>query len=542
MESGKKRRKPSYDNEANVENFLKACSEGRSWMVKRCLAAGIDVHARDDAALSNAVVHGRTYVVKLLLLHGADPNSNDVLTVAGRDGHPAIVFLLIDHGADGRDGRALKEAVTAGNTECVKILIDHGAQVQADLLTTACQNSHTTIVRMLLKAGADANVEDGRPLLEACDRGDADIVKLLVDHGADVEICDNEPLRRAAKKGHVNTMTILLEHGADHTVLQSVRLDDVSMSILKKYIKRSRIVRLRLAIKASLKKTDYKWQDLCAQPTYKCNIKELERQAKLFGITADDSTKTRLCSVLARRYEAQLADPVETEETDLSGNMIKSLPRYKILKMGRHYYNCFDLFRMLDRGMVKDPYTNVPMDVERVKAHRAFLRDVLTKERFKDVDLLQDVKTTPVFTDVMILRDRLLREVWNKLYYEPSVDIFMDASDSVIDDMVTKLYNLCEESHALYPMLTERRRSRIERLRGTKKKVEFLNLLSQISNMDDEEKSTRNLMLSILFKHYGTEDISDDNDDDLSFMVDPYYGEEDYTFYFGYGDDYDDFL
>jgi len=100
-----------------------------------------------------------------------------------------------------------------------KAWLDHS------LLVAACDR-HTNVVRALVFAGADVNLQqqnDGSspgssPLSVASQEGHLDCVKLLVHHGAEVDIRRNNgatPLYWAAKNGHIKVVQFLIEQHAD---------------------------------------------------------------------------------------------------------------------------------------------------------------------------------------------------------------------------------------------------------------------------------------------------------------------------------------
>ena len=108
----------------------------------------------------------------------------------------------------------LLSATESGLTSIVNILLDAGADKEVKdeygrtPLDVAAWEGHTDIVKLLLDAGADKEVKDrdGRTPLHfaAMHKGHTDIVKLLVDAGADLEVKDDRgwtPLRYAAMRG-----------------------------------------------------------------------------------------------------------------------------------------------------------------------------------------------------------------------------------------------------------------------------------------------------------------------------------------------------
>ena len=89
-------------------------------------------------ALTGAVASGSAAIVKLLLMHGADPNhvyeggQFSPLLAAAAEGKVGIVDLLVRHGAHvnlkGKDGKSpLGLAREKGHAAVVEMLVDAGA-------------------------------------------------------------------------------------------------------------------------------------------------------------------------------------------------------------------------------------------------------------------------------------------------------------------------------------------------------------------------------------------------------------------------------
>ena len=97
----------------------------------------------------------------------------------------------------------------------------HMAQLSA--LVSAATNGHETIVRQLLKTGADVNLgSESNSGLEfalggAAEAGYFEIVKILIENGADVRAISSrgDALQRAAYCGDISIVKLLLDHGAD---------------------------------------------------------------------------------------------------------------------------------------------------------------------------------------------------------------------------------------------------------------------------------------------------------------------------------------
>ncbi len=117
----------------------------------------------------------------------------------------------------------LHGAVRSGNVEIVRMLIDAGADVNvqdAEGRTPLYLTSNEEIARMLIGAGAKLDIQDNwnfTPLHRAARFGEVGIIRMLIGAGADVNVQDNRgetPLHRAAYYGYVEIVRILIDAGA----------------------------------------------------------------------------------------------------------------------------------------------------------------------------------------------------------------------------------------------------------------------------------------------------------------------------------------
>ena len=121
----------------------------------------------------------------------------------------------------------LSWAAWRGNVDVVRLLLDHGADKETQdseygqsSLSWAAERGNVDVVRLLLDRGADKETRDsewGRsPLSWAARRGNVDVVRLLLDRGADIETCDNTgrtPLSWAETTGTASELRGLLSRG-----------------------------------------------------------------------------------------------------------------------------------------------------------------------------------------------------------------------------------------------------------------------------------------------------------------------------------------
>ncbi|XP_056000521.1 uncharacterized protein LOC130046350 isoform X2 [Ostrea edulis] len=121
----------------------------------------------------------------------------------------------------------LTAACEGGHVSIVKELVKAGADISLQdtwwntSLIAACKAGHVTVVEELVKAGADVNIKvmfTNTPLIAACEEGHARVVEELVKAGADVNLQDtlgNTPLIAACYGGHESVVEDLVKVGAD---------------------------------------------------------------------------------------------------------------------------------------------------------------------------------------------------------------------------------------------------------------------------------------------------------------------------------------
>ena len=163
-------------------SLYRAASRGDLARMAELIDSGANVNQAidgDGSPLIGAARSGQLAAVKLLLDRGADPNlavegDGNPLIMAAREGHLAVVTLLLDRGAQidqvvPSDENALIQASAEGRTAVVKRLLERRADPNIRVwvegipgrdgewrtaLSQARRGGHTTVVRMLIEAGA----------------------------------------------------------------------------------------------------------------------------------------------------------------------------------------------------------------------------------------------------------------------------------------------------------------------------------------------------------------------------------------------------
>ena len=184
-----------------------AIREGDIEAVKRHLAAGMDVNARDDNgwnSLHLAAENGHKEIAELLIDKGANVNAKDkYFRKTSRDwaierGYTETADLLRKHGGKTTDelnaAKSIDDAAKYGLIEAVKKHLANGANVNTvvdgisgrTLLFLAAQWGHKEIVELLIAKGADVNAKSvvgEAPLDRAIRFNRTEIADLLRKHG-----------------------------------------------------------------------------------------------------------------------------------------------------------------------------------------------------------------------------------------------------------------------------------------------------------------------------------------------------------------------
>ena len=195
-------------------------------------------HTKDaEERLLEAAANGDIDTVKTLLKHGANPNGQEQwvfsakpLTRAVQFRRVAVVQELLKAGAridemDWDGETVLHVAAENGELSILKMLIRAGADVNRNGILTplvwAALRGHIDIVRELISKGASVNTSMqgyGNALHAAVTSGRTEVVRVLIQAGAHVNDLDgNEetPLNDAVLKGNITIVQELLNAGAD---------------------------------------------------------------------------------------------------------------------------------------------------------------------------------------------------------------------------------------------------------------------------------------------------------------------------------------
>ncbi len=202
--------------------LITAATHGYTEIVQLLLEDGrADPTAQLSLALRNACKERHGDVVQLLLNDNRDKPANPeafnnyAIQHASENGHADIVALLLESEKIGKAGRnrALITACTNGHVNVVKLFLEGFIHYTfpsnpIDLINYAFANGHSAVVELILsKFGQD------HLLYLACESGELSVVKFLLKKGADPKPrgygCS--AIEVAAKNGHVEVVAFLLK-------------------------------------------------------------------------------------------------------------------------------------------------------------------------------------------------------------------------------------------------------------------------------------------------------------------------------------------
>ncbi|KAI5615153.1 ankyrin repeat and SOCS box protein 2 isoform X2 [Silurus asotus] len=205
--------KISIPNIYGITPFFVAAQTGKVDTLRFLLKNGADINsqAADGAtALYEASKNGHVEIVEFLLSQKADTNKPGKtgllpIHIAAQRGNDRIVSMLIPATSKARVRRSgispLHLAAERNRDEILELLIDSGFDVNARLsddrstmyedrrstaLYFSVMNNNIEATSMLLRAGADPNLDTFSPLLVALRQGCIRTVTLLVEYGANV--------------------------------------------------------------------------------------------------------------------------------------------------------------------------------------------------------------------------------------------------------------------------------------------------------------------------------------------------------------------
>ncbi len=182
--------------------------------------------SRSDTALLVAVQKNHAEIAAFLIENGAkisvaNRKEETPSLIAVRNGNANLVALLIENGAD-PDRAMIEKKVDRFITRV------HKKEMRPSLLIEAASGGHIDTLEVLLKAGAQADIQDDEgvtALFKASEQGYITAVALLLAHQADPNLYDNigrTPLMVASRNGYQNIVEALIAHDAEVNAIEKL--------------------------------------------------------------------------------------------------------------------------------------------------------------------------------------------------------------------------------------------------------------------------------------------------------------------------------
>ena len=230
--------------------LMRACTKGNKDAINVFLEAGADPNIADadgDTCLHYAALHDCcTDVLQTIISHGADVNATNkknvtALMTACHMANTDVINVLLKAGADPNitecnAGADPNIADVNGDTclyyavqnDCCGVGVNAPNNTNVTALMIACHKGNTDAIKLLLNAGADPNITDGKgatcihlAVSEGCSKC---VLETIVSHGADINIANKKnvtALMIACKKGEKDPINVLSNAKADPSIVDA---------------------------------------------------------------------------------------------------------------------------------------------------------------------------------------------------------------------------------------------------------------------------------------------------------------------------------
>lgn len=148
-------------------------------------------------------------MMQLLVDTGVTPEKTTLVNCYNR---PDFLELFIKKGHVIPE-EAFRQACKYDILKSVKILLENGFKITNTILKETCGNNSGSVLKELIKSGADITIEDNYCLKYACLEGHIEVVKLLVEHGGDIYAENCISLDYACLKGNLKIVKYLVSKG-----------------------------------------------------------------------------------------------------------------------------------------------------------------------------------------------------------------------------------------------------------------------------------------------------------------------------------------
>jgi ankyrin repeat protein len=447
-------------------------------------------------------------------------NKDVSLILASKEGYLETVVFLVENGADIHtdSDRPLLEAVLNNHTEIVKFLIESGSTIRLKTIETVINNhipgqpldslellfgyinveidenyfvqlstskNNIPLVELLIKYGADIRDGNDAPLFYAVQEGFARMAIFLIENGADIHNRNNTILSFAVQENLparnrgdsiLKIFKYLLRYDFPRSIIknalarvpESSNLKDIEFrKMLNKYLLNFKPIVKELSenLKNAINRREFKWQDICSKLN-KEGKEKLKNYGISLGLDIKDKNKRELCYIIS---EEMLSLEETCEDSNLSGDSLNELPKWRIYKIKGKCYDILDLKQILDSGETRNPYTREPLPVDDIKDRLNILIKLSIKYRLESETFIERVKINPL-VDV----NQLVIRLFGEFPYMIDPSIITKATDSEIDEFAKELF--IGKANKMFRVKKETS-SKIFEASGNEKKRIFIELL-----------------------------------------------------------------
>jgi hypothetical protein len=481
-----------------------------------------------DAIIEDIIINFPSYLTKRDDLFSEREKYMDIIkifldegvTVVEGDIHSALftvdielILLLLKNYDGGVNFFLMSKALNWGH-ELVKVLMDSEyynlSYGEEKILFYHALENDIKIVEMFIKKG----IEIPEDALLYATRGGLKVIKLLIDNGVDPK--NFEALQEAAYgsiyqsvKESKKLIDFLLKNG-DFDISDIMNLlydleedDEEDYTDIISHIKKSiRIPNLRQQIKESYKHQEFKWQDICSKLN-KEGLKDLIEIGTELGIKSlDKKSKRELCKIISE----EMYEIIEScEDSNLLGDDLNKLPKWRIFKIKGKCYDIIDLKKILRSGETRNPFTREILPVDKINERIYSLEKMSIKGIIETEDLFTRVRDTPIFSKKEYLNQQVVK-LFGMFPYMLDTSLIIKATDSEINFMSGKLF---KNSANDILQATRNEIEKIEKRKGVEKKIAFVEVL--LKTGVSEEKIVLLYDGFLYFsKRVSGEDLSDD--------------------------------
>lgn len=219
--------------------------------------------------------------------------------------------------------------------------------------------------------------------------------------------------------------------------------------------------------------------------------------AKLLNIEVSSEasfSKSKLCALLSESFFGLVTSPECKEGDNFTGDPLNAIPKWRIFTIENNCFDILDLKKLIDSNSV-NPYTRKPLPVDQINT-RIEQINAMSKQNLFDTTPLETLLEKVVYTEAGEL-GQLTRQLFADFEYLSDTSIVTNASDSDIDEMISKLVNTLANTLLLIPTGSIRA---ISEKSGVQKKLLFCKTL--LACLIGTNREGKILLLESAFKSF----------------------------------------